>query len=457
MNRKERDVIAGLMHNVTRREGDCRLKVLIIYALLCVCCVFGTVYAQEITRTNERIVVTTSGDTLSVISLREFGSVAYGRFIAEYNELNFDSKLSAGLSLRIPLSAIYDTAGAEVVFAKGSALLLARGDRSVQLNLQTGDSVFAKDIIKTAETGFVSLRFPSGTIVNIQPNSVVALNELDCLEADSECVVSLEATAGGFNSNVRHRARQPTRLNVRTPHAYAAVRGTVFDINTSSEQVLLGVTDGTVDVSAQGSSTDVLAGLGVRTQAGQPPDPPVKLLAAPNFRRHAARLSEQDSLAWYRLDEAQEYRLEITRDEDGAMSVYAAATATLSHPAPVLEAGNYFANIRAVDELGFKGFNAQMPFVAVALDASAPELSLGLSPRDQRLIAQAEALPDAVTDYEVQLSFQPNFADPSSVDVPADGGIEVSATDTPTYLRARIIVDESTVGRYGPVLTIPAQ
>jgi len=276
--------------------------------------------AQE--RPAEKQILTTNGDSLSTISLREFGSVAFGRLIAEYNGLNFDAELSAGKTLKIPLSAILDVEGAVVVFSKGEAQVVVRGERSLKINVKIGEKIFARDVIKTSGDGFVSLSFPSGTVVNIQPNSLVELRELDCLEDSAECLISLDAQGGALSSNVRQRKKQPTRFRVKTPHASAAVRGTIFDIDANEEAMLLGVTEGEVDIMAQGKGAGVTQGLGVRTLAGQPPDPPIKLLAAPDFRRAPQRITEQDSVSWYRVEGADHYRLSIARDADGAQAIY---------------------------------------------------------------------------------------------------------------------------------------
>ena len=430
-----------------------------LWMLVTVLLSFTSVELRAIERAepHERLVISTSGDSFAIISLREFGTTGFARLIAEYNNLAFETVLSAGQVIRIPISAALDAESASVIFSKGDPLVMPRGNRQGARDIAIGDKIYADDIVKTTQSGFVSLRFPTGTVVNIQPNSLVQLLELDCLEGLDTCLISLDAQKGGLTSNVRQREAQPTRFRVRTPHASAAVRGTVFDVDASDEKMLLGVTEGTVDVTAQGRSTDVLQGLGIRTRAGQQSDPLIQLLPEPNFRREPARLSIEDTLSWFALDDAERYILGFARDRDGATLPFNVETTALTLRMQPLPAGEYFALLRGVDAEGFKGFVTQLPIVVADIDDGAfvPELSTITENGETRL--NVSGLPDSVAEYEVQLSYRADFLEPSSVDVPFDGGVLVAPVEITSYFRARSIVDATTVGRFGPVLAVPAR
>lgn len=441
-----------------RSSRVCRLNTRTALAvLLLLVWLPGLVPGADLPERHERLVIITAGDNFSLISLREFGTKGFGRLIAEYNRLPYSSQLAAGQLLRIPVAPAFSADFAGVIFSKGNPLVMQRGNRRELREIKSGDKIYSEDIIKTTQAGFVSLRFPSGTVVNIQPNSLVQLLALECLEELANCIISLDAKTGGITSNVVRRQGQPTRFNVRTPHASAAVRGTVFDIDANSEKMLLGVTEGNVDLSAQGRSTSVLQGLGVKTLAGQPPQPPVQLLAGPNFKRIPVRLTEQDSLSWYSLENAERYILGFSRDREGATLIYSVEGTSLFHQMQPLPAGDYFAQLRAADADGFKGYVTQLPVVIADIDSEAfvPELSQGSG--NGQILLTVPDLPDSISEYEVQQSFRPDFLELSSVDVPDDGGVYVAPADIITYFRARVILNPSTVGEFGPILPIPAQ
>lgn len=415
------------------------------------------VHSAEDVAPYERLIIVTSGDTFSLLSLREFGTTAFGRLIAEYNRVPYNGILEVGQALRIPVSPSDAIESANVVFAKGGAVVKVRGSQQDVREVKNGDKLYVHDIIKTPETGFVSLRFPTGAVVNIQPGSVVKLLALDCLESRESCVISLDAQSGGITSNVTQRKGQPTEFRVRTPHASAAVRGTIFDITASTENMLIGVTEGIVDVTAQGESIDLFQGLGIKTRAGEKSDAPIQLLASPMFKRLPPRLTEEDTLSWNALKNANRYMLAMASDSQGVSVPYSIESTDPTHKLQPLPGGEYFAQLRAIDTEGFKGFQSQQPVLVADLDKTAFVPTLTAIPDDGELWISAADLPDNVSAYEVQLSFQSNFLEVTAVDVPIDGGVQAAATDVVTYFRARSILNATTVGSFGPVLTISAR
>ena len=418
---------------------------------------FGGLLAAARAQDRDRVIVVTAGDSFSSIALREFGSSGFGRLIAEHNRMDYTSVLRIGQMIRVPLEAQSKEDAAEVFFAKGEPTLFVAGAIDQPSPLRNGAQVYARDIIKTGRDGFVSLRFPSGTAVNIQPNSLVQLAELDCLEGSITCLVELDASAGSLNSNVNHKGPQRTRLIIHTPHASAAVRGTVFDIDASNEVVLVGVTDGEVDVSAQGRSTGLLRGLGVKTEAGQASEPPVRLLNAPDLRRLPPRVTVEDTLHWYALPGAANYLIAISRDPDGSATLYQVPDTALVHRIQAFAPGDYFLLVRAQDENGFKGFPAVQQIRVAAVDASISRTALSLvEDNGEQILTATDSVPD-VAGIEVQLSTTREFTEVSGVDVPLNGGVVFVPSGVPQFARARVIVDDSTVSSFGPVLDLPAR
>ncbi len=429
-----------------------RQQFISLFLLLILVIASGSAYAQQ---SRDRSVVVTSGDTFSTIALREFGSSSYGRLIAEYNNLNYQTSLQVGQIVRVPLQAGSKADSAAVFFVKGRSSILYAGASDQSHVLGVGDKVFAKDIIQTGATGFVSLRLPSGTAINIQPKSVVQLMELDCLERSINCLIELTASEGSVNSNVVRRGNQPTRMFINTPHASAAVRGTVFDIDASSERLLVGVTEGEVDVSAQGLSTGVLQGLGVKTPAGQASEPPVKLLSAPSTRRLPPRVTTEDLLGWYPVSGAASYLVALSQDEAGAQTLYQTSETATQHQIQSLDAGRYFLSLRGLDQDGFRGFASVTPLTVATLDDAGVAVNVALVVDNDERILVVEGVPDDAFAIEFQLSDTRDFLELSSVDAPLDGGVLFVPSGQTQFARARVLQSESITGPFGPILELP--
>jgi len=412
------------------------------------------VFAQD---RRARSVVVTTGDSFLSIALREFGSAAYGRMIAEHNELDYHAVLTPGQLVYIPLEAVSRADTAEVFFSKGKVIRYFAGATDQADTLSTGDHILAKDIIRTFAHAFVSLRFPSGTVINIQPDSLVQLINLDCLQRSVSCVVELSATKGSLNSNVTQRGSQPAQVIINTPHASAAVRGTIFDIDAGTDQILIGVTEGEVDVSAQGRSTGLVQGLGVKTRAGQASDSPVKLLPAPSLRRLPPRVTVEDILGWYPVSGAAGYRLALSRDAEGAATLYEVEETGVRHQIQLVDAGQYFIAVRAIDNTGFKGFVVRQPMVVAAVDDTLAAVELVLLEDGNDQILKAADVPVGAEGIEIQLSFSEDFLELGSVDVPLDGGVVFTPAAVVQYARARTLRGSSTTSRFGPVLELPVR
>ncbi len=116
-----------------------------------------------------------------------------------------------------------------------------------KIELDRHDELFTMDVVETGSDGFVSLEFPSGRMVNIQPDSSVRLEMFDCLTGDTTCLVLVDTESGKIQSKATRRGQQTARFIINTPYTSAAVRGPVFDIG-ADDLLRMGVTEGEVGV-----------------------------------------------------------------------------------------------------------------------------------------------------------------------------------------------------------------
>ena len=405
----------------------------------------------------EKIIAARSGDTFDKIALRELGSAGFGRLLAEYNNASYLGAISANNKIRIPVPEIIESEYLTTLFAKGESLVLIGGNTGKSERARSGSEIFVNDHILTGSNGFVSMQVPSGSVINVQPNSLVALLKLQCPKSADVCDVELEALEGELSTRVRQRVGQPTTFRIKTPHATAAVRGTTFDVGTADSQLLIGVTEGAVDLTAGSALTELPGGLGVKTLAGQAPGTPVPLLQAASYKRINPRISVEDSLSWHRVRGAVSYTVAIGRDAAGTTTEYKVAADDTVHQIQDLPASSYHLQVRAIDGDGLKGFRATTEINVVALDESKEGPLLSRSEENGDYIVGLSEAGDESEVIEIQVSQSDDFSEVTTVDVSGDGGVLYQSGDVPAYARGRYILNESTVGKFGPVVELPAR
>lgn len=432
-----------------------------------------------------RDVVVKEGDSLTSIAREQLGKAGLAPLLAEHNNLSLSTVLQPGDIIRIPLQVPPRGEYAEVVFVKGTVTATRRVEsgtgttsanamaQPVAVNaaqtgfsteiatLERGSEVYAGDLIETSANGYVSIAFSSNSVINLQPDTTAILQRLLCLDSDDSCIIDIDTERGRVTSDVEARDQQPVEFRINTPYASAAVRGTVFDMN-ASDQLLVGVTEGAVDVSAQGTDVEVDTGFGTVVTEGEAPSAPIELMPAPVFRRVPARIAEGDTVEWWPFDNAAGYEVQLSNDEaanetnnqfDIDIDDIALALKD-SLPEPV-DAGDYFLTVRAIDANGLRGFTTNTRVTLADIDPDIAPVSTRVLREGSEFVITVEEddRPDEAQGYEIQISSDESFADPLSLDV-NDQGVAIFRIDADqVFTRARVLLDPFTVSAFGDITT----
>lgn len=429
------------------------------------------------------------GDTLASIAKRELGTTKFSQLLGSYNRLTPTSTLKPGDIVRIPIHVPPRGEYAEVVFVKGELTAerdikadaeaadrqasastaqtdgFSRDSELLQqteiISLTRNDKVFEGDLLKTAPTGFASIAFSSGSVVNLQPDTTAILEKLVCLESDDSCVIGIETLSGRVTSNIQSRDQQPTDFTITTPFASAAVRGTFFDID-ASEDFLVSVAEGAVDVQAQDTMVPVGTGFGVVVEQGSAPGEPIELMPAPVFKRVPPRMVEGDTIEWFAFEDASSYEATLSTDEASNQTVtdidvspgsesldLQASLANSTEPAPA--AGDYFLSVRAIDVKGLLGIKTTTRITLAELDSSIQPVSTNIVRDGSEFLVTVENPPEDAPGYEIQISADESFQDPLSADVNALGAAVFRVEQDQVFARARVLVDPLTVSAFGDV------
>src|SRR5438445_295002 len=140
---------------------------------------------------------------------------------------------------------------------------VARGTTTQPLALKTRDDVFMQDRISTKERSLVHVLMGGKALLTVRELSVLTITE-----EGGRATVDLQSGKVGL-AVVRQRMKPGEIIEIRTPHAVAAVRGTVTDAAPERDPggVVSEVSDGQATPVGLGGATATPVSLGGGTGA----------------------------------------------------------------------------------------------------------------------------------------------------------------------------------------------
>ncbi|WP_124951479.1 FecR domain-containing protein [Sulfuriferula thiophila] len=351
---------------------------------------------------------TRQGDTLIEIS-KQLTKPADWKKIQLVNHIHNPKLIPVGSSIQIPVSLLRsEDAPAKVISVVGTA----------QLNQQPLTSktmlVSGSEII-TGNDGFVLIQLANGTKLAVQADSHVTLAALKKYTIDQTFDSTVKVQKGRIETEAAKTTGTAPRYRIMTPSAVMSVRGTQFRVAADATQTSrTEVTEGLVRVgdASDSEAVGVAAGYGNIVDNGKPPMQPIALLPAPDISQLPALL-ERPTLRFNLIPLAKRitYRAIIADDEkfDHVLRNKLFDSSTIKFDG--LADGKYWLRVRAVDQNGLEGLDAQYAF---ALKAR-PEPPFIMHPINKGKISGDQvtfnwALVDDANSYHLQLSTQPDFS-----------------------------------------------
>lgn len=394
-------------------------------------------------------IVVKPGDNLTSIVKRELGLLELLPDVVRANNLQTPDSLQPLDLIIIPWELLQARNYAKVVFVKGAVLLRRKGEAEA-VSPRKGDRIYLGDVITTGVDGFVSLSFKGASQVNIQPDSDMVLQKLECFEIERACEITIKTSSSEMNMDVRNVGfSKPTEFRIETPYATAAVRGTRFDFTTQDGNVL-GVTDGVVQIFSNNNSNLVPLGKGVLAGEGRSINVLFDLLDKPEYNDFQ-RISAEDYISWQPVPGAASYEVVIAANES-LSDVIASSTVDSLAVSANASGGRYFVSTRALANNGLKGFESLISVDQVELDRSVqpPELEVELI--DSTLTVKSSG-PNAT---EIQIGNRldlmngiEKLIDYKTYDLSAGDNLVLEVdTSEDIYLISRAIVNRTTVSAY---------
>ena len=396
-------------------------------------------------------IVVKAGDVLSGIVQQVMGSSEFLEDVIALNKIESPNALQPGDLIVFPDSLVQRRNFARVVFAKGQVSLTSSANKSTSA-LQKRDKVFLGDVINTGNDGFVSLSFKGESLANIQPESRIKVIEFDCFDTEKSCVVSLSASSGQMDFDIRNTGfKKPTSFSVNTPYASAAVRGTKLDVEVTDGSAI-GVTSGEILVTGNGESTTVPVGKGTLAGEGRTVSTLYDLREKPVYNEFI-RMSSEDFLAWAPVADAVSYKV-VLATTDSMTDIIDSRATSKAYTAMQPQAQQYYLSTRALDKNGLKGFKGIRKIDQVAIDdsAEAPELEIELSDTSLKIINTGGVSSEVHVGHELEtIDGFDHLIRYDAYDIAAGAKLELDTDpDKDIFITSRALVGAA-VSRYGNI------
>ena len=332
------------------------------------------------------------------------------RFLQMHNKIKKPHRMQSGQIIRVPLYLVKQLpAPAQVVLSSGKAGIL-KADKSIA-PVTAGQMLTAGTELVTGEKSKLNIKFADGSVVSMQPNSMLKLDTLSIYSGGGMVDTTLRLQQGKLETEANPAHIQGNKMQIITPTAVAAVRGTKFRVSSNYVAITQETLEGKVALIAAGAEVHVDKGFGSLSEGGAPPLPPVMLLPAPNAEKLQNKFEaipttfimpvQDGAVAWLGKVSA-----ESTFNNIVAESISQGTDLSFND----LEDGKYFLKVRAKDNKGLEGYDAMHAFVLNAR----PLAPKSIAPASAGVVRDANpklswSSVDNVNEYLLELAKDANF------------------------------------------------
>jgi hypothetical protein len=350
------------------------------------------------------------GDNLITLGKMHLINPDDWKTLQQLNHIENPHRIPAGKVLRIPLSLVKQgPASAEIIFVSGQAQW--QQSATDFKPLAVGDKLNAGAHIVTKENSKVVIKFADGTTTELSSNSILVLDSMSLYSGGTMVDTKLRLQKGRLETHANPQQVEGNGLQVITPSAIAAVRGTKFRVTADQKATTQETLDGQVALGSSNQAVIVSKGYGSLAERGKPPIPPVSLLPAVNATGFKTQFNAlpltfnmpdmQGAVAWSAkvATDAKFNRLVAEVEAKGNQLVFAD-----------LPDGQLHLNLRAKDKQGIAGYETVHAFVLNARPFQPEIVSPALNSvvRENRPVLQWQKIADADL-YAVEVATDATF------------------------------------------------
>lgn len=284
------------------------------------------------------------------------------KVLQRINHIKNPHHIAAGKTLLVPVSLLKQgPASAEVVTVSGQAVI-EKTSKTFQA-LTIGQKLGAGAKLITKDNSKVVLRFADGSETTLASNSTLVLDTLSIYSGGAMVDTKLRLQQGQVETHANPNHVPGNDMQVITPSAIAAVRGTKFRVSADAKSMKQETLDGEVALAALGKEIRVKKGYGSLAEKGKPPIPPVVLLPAVDITQLKTQYTtlpisfdmpvQKGAVAWAGKvsPDSQLNNVVAEAESQGRQLVFTD-----------VPDGQYYLSVRAKDKLGLAGYDAKKQF-----------------------------------------------------------------------------------------------
>ena len=352
-------------------------------------------------------------DTLIHFAKRHLINPQEWRTLQELNHIQNPYRIPIGSKLSVPLSMLKQSPAQATVLAVVGNVYQTDTNQSKQL-VTVGQQLSMGSALETAAKSTLHIRFADGSIVTMQPNSTLKLDALSMYGGGGMVDTKLRLQQGGVAIKANPQHVPGNTMQIFTPTAVAAVRGTDFRLSAEPKITRQETLQGKVGLLSAGQEVQVSKGFGSLSTDGQAPSAPVPLLAAPDTSKLPTQFealpiqfemqAQASAVAWVGSVH-QASSAEALSDQGKSKGTHLSFND--------LPDGKYILKVRAKDQSGFEGYDAGHKFTLNAQPfapaAAYPEASSVIS--DSRPVLRWSQVKQANA-YRVEMAKDAQFNQP---------------------------------------------
>ena len=370
---------------------------------------------QDNIRAEELRIVVAEGDSLATLSEKYLDEPGDWLSVARANDLKDPHLIFPGQELVIPAQLLKGVpAMGRAAFVKGEVeIMTAREDGWEPLN--PGAEIPPGSRIRTGVDGSLEITFEDGSLCFLKPGSSLRISKARKRGID-HYVRDFVLEVGRIITRVQRAVGSGSRLNIRTPSATAAARGTEFRVSADDRRdTRIEVLEGTVGAMSRGRGVTLEEGEGTLVRRGGSPMEPRRLLEPPAPDSVQATYNKLPlELRFQPVAGAAGFRVTLAvgtelRDIIREVRIEPGGTARMTD----LEDGLYFLYAQTVDALGLEGPASDPVPVKVRTNPLPPVLqypSDGAVHKATSVVFKWLNVEDAES-YHLQVSRSPDFVE----------------------------------------------
>ena len=397
------------------------------------------------------------GDTLWGIANDHFIDVLKYEELRTLNKVENPYLLQPGRQILAPYAWLTNLTGQAKLIAKTGRVVIKKGERS-DIPDESTDTLYPDDSLITDSDGSATIEFSDKSRLNIYADTEVKFKIISQSQDGKVLKARIAVEKGRIDVKANPDKKQGRRLEIETPSAVTAVRGTSFRIGQgeSGNDSVAEILTGKVNFNSDGRQTSLNKGLGIKAFVDTPPIDPVKLLPAANILASETHDFKLGSLQWEAIEKAKMYRVRVSSDNEFSQVIYDKVV-SINQVSDIYfhHNGPHFASVRGIDSYGIEGFDG-VKDLAVKIYPLAP---LPIRPENlseidsNRPKLSWNALSGSMKQVQLQLAQDYRFED-LLIDQIVDSAQAYKVTDAldqGTYYWRLAGIDQSGRGSYSAV------